>query len=263
NLHIAENEASSSFEKAATIISWIIVVLTFPISVICCLTVVYEYERALIFRLGRVRKNARGPGLVWMLPCIDFAIRVDLRTRVEVIPSQDVITKDSVTISVDAVLFYYIEGSMHAYIQIANVHESTIFIAQTTLRNMVGSMTLHELLVSRQMLSAKIGIAVDHATAKWGVKIERVEIKDISLPESLERSLASEAEALREARAKIISAEGELNASRALKEASDVMAKNKITLQLRHLQNLTSIAQEHHMTIVFPFPLEMMAIFEE
>ncbi|KAH8359517.1 hypothetical protein KR093_007355, partial [Drosophila rubida] len=234
----------------------------FPISIFICYVRVDEYDRAIIFRLGRVRKHARGPGLVWHLPCIDSYRLVDLRTRVEVIPSQDAITKDSVTISIDAVLFYCIQDSMHATIQIANVHESTMFIAQTTLRNMVGSMTLHELLVSRQLLSQRITIAVDHATEKWGVKIERVELKDISLPESLERSLASEAEALRDARAKIISAEGELSASMALKEASDVMAQNKISLQLRHLQVLTSIAQERNLKILYPFPLEMLRPFE-
>ncbi|XP_034488247.1 band 7 protein AGAP004871-like [Drosophila innubila] len=261
-IQTSENQSKASFETIGTALSWIIVIITFPISIFICFFKVNEFDRAIIFRLGRVRKDARGPGLVWHLPCIDSYRLVDLRTRVELIPSQDVITKDSVTISVDAVLFYCIQDSMHATIQISNVHESTIFIAQTTLRNMVGSLTLHDLLISRQLLSEKITIAVDHATEKWGVKIERVELKDISLPDSLERSLASEAEALREARAKIISAEGELNASKALREASDVMAENKITLQLRHLQILTSIAQERNVKILYPFPLEMMKPFE-
>ncbi|KAM8704605.1 hypothetical protein ACLKA7_009116 [Drosophila subpalustris] len=259
----SEDQSKSLFEIMGTALSWIIAVITFPISVFICFFTVNEFDRAIIFRLGRVRKGARGPGLVWHLPCIDSYRIVDLRTRVEVIPSQDAITKDSVTISVDAVLFYCIQDSMHATIQISNVHASTLFIAQTTLRNMVGSMTLHDLLISRQILSERITIAVDHATEKWGVKIERVELKDISLPDSLQRSLASEAEALRDARAKIISAEGELNASKALQEASEVMARNEITLQLRNLQTLTSLAQEHHLTIVYPFPIEVMAAFAE
>ncbi|XP_060649227.1 band 7 protein AGAP004871-like isoform X2 [Drosophila nasuta] len=240
-----EDQSKSTFEIIGTALSWFMVIITFPISIFICYFRVDEYDRAIIFRLGRVSYRL-----------------VDLRTRVEVIPSQDAITKDSVTISIDAVLFYCIKDSMHATIQISNVHESTLFIAQTTLRNMVGSLTLHELLISRQILSEKITIAVDHATEKWGVKIERVELKDISLPESLERSLASEAEALRDARAKIILAEGELNASKALKEASDVMAENKIALQLRHLQILSSIAQERNVKILYPFPLEMMKPFE-
>ncbi|XP_034488246.1 band 7 protein AGAP004871-like isoform X2 [Drosophila innubila] len=255
----SENQSKSSFEIIGTALSWIIVVITFPISIFICFFKVNEFDRAIIFRLGRVRKDARGPGLVWHLPCIDSYRLVDLRTRVELIPSQDAITKDSVTISVDAVLFYCIQNAMHSTIQISNVHTSTIFLAQATLRNMVGSMTLHDLLISRQLLSRKITIAVDHATEKWGVKIERVEL----LPESLQRLLASEAEALRDARAKIISAEGELNASKALQEASEVMALNEITLQLRHLQTLTSLAQEHHLTIVYPFPMEIMAPFTE
>ncbi|KAH8311513.1 hypothetical protein KR044_006673, partial [Drosophila immigrans] len=243
------------------VLSWFMVIITFPLSIFICFFRVDEYERAVIFRLGRVRNDARGPGLVWHLPCIDNYRLVDLRTRVEVIPSQDAITKDSVTISIDAVLFYCIKDSMHATIQIANVHESTLFIAQTTMRNMVGSMTLHDLLISRQLLSEKITNAVDHATEQWGVKIERVELKDINLPDNLQRALASEAEALRDARAKIISAEGELQASKALQEASDVMAQNNITLQLRNLQTLSSVAQDHHLTIVYPFPMNVMSGF--
>ncbi|XP_062124534.1 band 7 protein AGAP004871-like isoform X4 [Drosophila sulfurigaster albostrigata] len=224
----SEDQPKTSFEIIGTALSWFMVIITFPISIFICYFRVDEYDRAIIFRLGRVRKNARGPGLVWHLPCIDSYRLVDLRTRVEVIPSQDAITKDSV---------------------------------KTTLRNMVGSMTLHELLISRQILSEKITRSVDHTTEKWGVKIERVELKDINLPDSLQRSLASEAEALRDARAKIISAEGELKASQALKEASNVMAENEITLQLRHLQTLSSVAQEHNLTIVYPFPMEMMSAF--
>ncbi|EDV91181.1 GH17310 [Drosophila grimshawi] len=261
-LKTTEEQQNSSFEKIATILSYLIIVITFPICLFFCFTVIKEYKRAVFFRLGRVRKGARGPGLVWFLPCIDNYILVDLRTRVEVIPTQEMLTRDSVTISVDAVLFYYIEGSLHATLQISNVHESSIFIAQTTLRNIVGSRTLHELLTSRESLSETIGNAVDHATEKWGVRIERVALKDINLPESLQRSMASEAESLREARAKIISAEGEVLASQSLKEASDVMSENKITLQLRHLQILTSIAHERNLTILYPFPMDMMAPFQ-
>ncbi|XP_017856376.1 PREDICTED: band 7 protein AGAP004871-like [Drosophila arizonae] len=257
-----ENRKNTTFEKIAILLSWVVVVLTFPLSIFFCFTTIPEYKRAIFFRLGRVRKGAAGPGLVWYLPCIDSYALVDLRTRVEVIPTQEMITRDSVTISVDAVLFYYITGSLHATIQISNVHESTLFIAQTTLRNVVGGKTLHELLTSRESLSHEIGIAVDRATEKWGVRIERVALKDINLPEILHRTMAAEAEALREARAKIISAEGEVLASQALKEASDVMAKNKITLQLRHLQILTSIAHERMVTIYYPFPLEILTPFE-
>ncbi|XP_064540192.1 band 7 protein AGAP004871-like isoform X3 [Drosophila montana] len=259
----SESHKNTTSEIVAIAVSWILVLVTFPLSILFCFVTIAEFHRAIFFRLGRVRQAARGPGLIWFLPCIDSYSLVDLRTRVEVIPTQEMITKDSVTISVDAVLFYYITGSLHATIQISNVHESTIFIAQTTLRNAVGSKTLHDLLTSREALSEEIGLAVDRATEKWGVRIERVAIKDINLPESLQRSMASEAEAMREARAKIISAEGELLASQALKEASDVMAQNKITLQLRHLQILTSISHERHLKIYFPMPIEMLSTFTE
>ncbi|XP_023160342.2 band 7 protein AGAP004871-like [Drosophila hydei] len=258
----SENRKSTTFEKIAICLSCIVAIITFPLSIFFCYATIAEYQRAIFFRLGRVRKSPAGPGLIWYLPCIDSYGIVDLRTRVEVIPTQEMLTKDSVTISVDAVLFYYITGSLHATIQISNVHESTLFIAQTTLRNVVGGKTLHELLTSREVLSEEISIAVDRATEKWGVRIDRVALKDINLPEILHRTMASEAEALREARAKIISAEGEVLASQALKEASDVMAKNNITLQLRHLQILTSIAHERMVTIFYPFPLEILSPFE-
>ncbi|XP_068156744.1 stomatin-like protein 3 isoform X3 [Drosophila tropicalis] len=186
-----------------------------------------------------------------------------MRTICEVVPSQDILTKDSVTIRVDAVLYYCIYSPMDAVIQVANVYEATMMIAQTTLRTIVGSKSLIQLLTSREALSREIGYVVDGITARWGVRVERVELKDIRLPESLQRSLASEAEAHREARAKIISAEGELKASQALKDASDVMAENKITLQLRHLQILTSIASERQCHIIYPFPMEMMTPFEK
>ncbi|XP_064540202.1 band 7 protein AGAP004871-like [Drosophila montana] len=261
-IQTSEDHKNTTSEIIAIAVSWILVLVTFPVSIFFCFVTIAEFHRAIFFRLGRVRQGARGPGLIWFLPCIDSYSLVDLRTRVEVIPTQEMITKDSVTISVDAVLFYYITGSLHATIQISNLHESTLFIAQTMLRNAVGSKTLHDLLTSREALSEEIGLAVDRATEKWGVRIERVAIKDINLPESLQRTMASEAEALREARAKIISAEGELLASKALKDASDVMAQNKVTLQLRHLQILTSIAQERLVTIIYPFPMEVLSPFE-
>ncbi|SPP84469.1 blast:Erythrocyte band 7 integral membrane protein [Drosophila guanche] len=220
-----------------------------------------EYHRVLVFRLGRVRKGIRGPGLVWTLPCIDDFIKVDLRTFSTEVPSQDILTRDSVTISVDAVLYYCIKDPMDALIQVDDAKEATVLIAQTTLRHIVGAKPLHTLLTSRDTLSREIQVAVDEITERWGVRVERVDVMDISLPLVMQRSLASEAEAVREARAKIISAEGELNASQALKEASDVMSQNKITLQLRHLQILTSIAAERRCRIIYPFPMEIMTPF--
>ncbi|XP_034132347.1 erythrocyte band 7 integral membrane protein-like isoform X2 [Drosophila guanche] len=256
-----EDDKDSGFEKIAVYLSVFFVIITFPLSIFLCLIVVKEYHRVLVFRLGRVRKGIRGPGLVWTLPCIDDFIKVDLRTFSTEVPSQDILTRDSVTISVDAVLYYCIKDPMDALIQVDDAKEATVLIAQTTLRHIVGAKPLHTLLTSRDTLSREIQVAVDEITERWGVRVERVDVMDISLPLVMQRSLASEAEAVREARAKIISAEGELNASQALKEASDVMSQNKITLQLRHLQILTAIAAEHNCTIIFPFPMEVMTAF--
>ncbi|XP_022213623.2 band 7 protein CG42540-like isoform X2 [Drosophila obscura] len=257
----SEDDKDSGFETIAVYLSLFFVIITFPLSIFLCLIVVKEYHRLLIFRLGRVRKGVRGPGLVWTLPCIDSFVKVDLRTFATEVPSQDILTRDSVTISVDAVLYYCIKDPMDALIQVDDAKEATVLIAQTTLRHIVGAKPLHTLLTSRETLSKEIQLAVDEITERWGVRVERVDVMDISLPYTLQRSLASEAEAVREARAKIISAEGERNASQALKEASDVMSQNKITLQLRHLQILTAIAAEHNCTIIFPFPMEVMTAF--
>ncbi|XP_068155179.1 stomatin-like protein 3 [Drosophila tropicalis] len=262
NIKTTEDEEDTIFEKILYIGSIALAIIFFPIAFFLCIAVVKEHERLVVFRLGRVRKGILGPGISWVLPCIDSWINVDMRTICEVVPSQDILTKDSVTIRVDAVLYYCIYSPMDAVIQVANVYEATMMIAQTTLRTIVGSKSLIQLLTSREALSREIGYVVDGITERWGVRVERVELKDIRLPESLQRSLASEAEAHREARAKIISAEGELKASQALKDASDVMAENKITLQLRHLQILTLIASERQCHIIYPIPMDMMTPFE-
>ncbi|XP_033164236.1 band 7 protein AGAP004871 isoform X5 [Drosophila mauritiana] len=184
-----------------------------------------------------------------------------MRTDVTNVRPQDVLTKDSVTITVNAVVYYSIYSPIDSIIQVDDAKQATQLISQVTLRNIVGSKTLNVLLTSRQQLSREIQQAVAGITYRWGVRVERVDVMDITLPTSLERSLASEAEAVREARAKIILAEGELKASKALKEASDVMSENKITLQLRHLQILSSIASERRVRIIYPIPLEMMEPF--
>ncbi|EDW15978.2 band 7 protein AGAP004871 isoform X1 [Drosophila mojavensis] len=263
NQNLTESSGGTTFEKIAIFFTWLVVVLTFPISIFFCFTTIPEYQRAVIFRLGRVRKGAAGPGLVWYLPCIDSYGIVDLRWRVEVIPTQDIITKDAVTLTVDAVLFYYVIGSLKSTVKVEDVHEATILLAQTMVRSVLGTKKLHEILTSRELLSQEIRVSCERSTASWGVKIERVALKDINLPEMFHRAMASEAEALREARAKIISAEGEHSASKALKEASDVMAKNKIALQLRHLQILTSISHERKLQIYYPFPLDMLTGFTD
>ncbi|KAH8347304.1 hypothetical protein KR059_008685, partial [Drosophila kikkawai] len=257
----AEEDKASAFEKCAVLICWIFVVLFFPLSLFCCILVVPEYIRLIILRLGRLRKGAKGPGLVFFLPCIDGVQAVDIRTDVYKVIPQEVLTKDSVTITVTAVIYYCIYDAIDSIIQVDNVNEATLMIAKVTLRNIVGSTTLNVLLTSRQALSREIQEAVAGITARWGIHMERVDIMDISLPANLKVSLASVAEAVREARAKIILAEGEAKASKALKEASDVMSQNQIALQLRHLQILSSLATEKRVNVIFPIPLEIMEPF--
>uniref|UniRef100_A0A6M2E055 Putative prohibitins and stomatins of the pid superfamily protein n=1 Tax=Xenopsylla cheopis TaxID=163159 RepID=A0A6M2E055_XENCH len=220
-------------EILATIGSIFILVLTFPVSIFFCFKVVHEYERAVIFRLGRLRSgDARGPGIFFVLPCIDEYCKVDLRTVSFDVPPQEVLSKDSVTVSVDAVVYYRINEPLNAVVKVANYSHSTRLLAATTLRNVLGTRNLSELLSEREAISNAMQAALDEATDPWGVKVERVEIKDVSLPTQLQRAMAAEAEAAREARAKVIAAEGEMKSSRALREAAEVMADSPGALQL-------------------------------
>ncbi|XP_058978516.1 band 7 protein AGAP004871-like [Musca domestica] len=247
-------------ENAIVFLSYILLYLTFPLSIWFCLQSVAHFQRIVIFRLGRLRKGGgvRGPGLVFLLPCVDDYIKVDLRTQSFDVPPQEVLTRDSVTIQVDAVVYYSVRNPLDAVIQIRNVHESTKLLAQTTLRNVVGTKNLMELLTAKESMSRTIGMILDEATDPWGVKVERVEIKQIQLPRGMQRAMATEREAEREAQAKIVAANGELEASHNLREASDVMRGNPMALQLRYLQTLNTISNEYNHTIIFPFPVDAL-----
>ncbi|KAK4878171.1 hypothetical protein RN001_010677 [Aquatica leii] len=250
-------------EISATIGSVLLLILTFPFSLFFCFKVVQEYERAVIFRLGRLRKGeARGPGTFFVLPCIDNYSKVDLRTVSFDVPAQEALTKDSVTVTVDAVVYYRIENPLYAIVKVTDYGHSTKLLSMTTLRNIMGTKNLSELLSDRESISHSMQSVLDIATDPWGVKVERVEIKDVSLPVQLQRAMAAEAEATREARAKVIAAEGEMKASRALKEASDVISENPAALQLRYLQTLNTISAEKNSTIVFPLPMDLLAAFK-
>nr|XP_044250183.1 band 7 protein AGAP004871 [Drosophila takahashii] len=257
-----ENKTNRVVEKIAVFLSWFLVVILFPFSLCCCIKVVLECQRIVILRLGRLRGSA-GPGLAFILPCIDSFKSVDIRTDVIDVGNQDMLTKDSVSITVNAAVFHYVFNPIDWIIKVDGGNDAVKTISQVTLRNIVGSKNLHEILASRQQLSREIQAALANLTSRWGVYVERVDLMDISVPRSLERSLASEAEASREARAKIILAEGEAKASQALKECSDVMSENKIALQLRHLQILSSIARERLVNVIFPIPLEIMEPFKD
>ncbi|CAD5114793.1 DgyrCDS3832 [Dimorphilus gyrociliatus] len=198
--------------------------------------VVQEYERAVIFRLGRLLSGgAKGPGIFFVLPCIESYTKVDLRTVSFDVPPQEVLTKDSVTVSVDAVVYYRVSNATVSVANVENAHHSTRLLAQTTLRNVLGTKNLSEILSERETISNSMQSTLDDATDNWGIRVERVEIKDVRLPVQLQRAMAAEAEAAREARAKVIAAEGENDSARALKEAADVMAESPAALQLRYL----------------------------
>ncbi|XP_034997520.1 stomatin isoform X2 [Hippoglossus stenolepis] len=242
--------------------SFLLMLVTLPISIWMCIKIVKEYERAIIFRLGRIlRGGARGPGLFFILPCTDSFINVDMRTITFDIPPQEVLTKDSVTVSVDGVVYYRVQNATQAVANITNADAATRLLAQTTLRNVLGTKNLAEILSDREEIAHSMQATLDDATDEWGIKVKRVEIKDVKLPQQLQRAMAAEAEASREARAKVIAAEGEMNASRALKEASLVIAESPSGLQLRYLQTLSTIATEKNSTIIFPLPMEMMLAF--
>uniref|UniRef100_H2Y8J7 Band 7 domain-containing protein n=1 Tax=Ciona savignyi TaxID=51511 RepID=H2Y8J7_CIOSA len=211
------------------ILSGFIILLTFPVAICMCVKVVQEYERAVIFRLGRLSKGgAKGPGIFFVIPCTDEYRKVDLRTVSFDVPPQEILTKDSVTISVDAVVYYRVQDATMSIANVENADGATRLLAQTTLRNMLGTKSLSEVLTDREEISAGMQATLDIATDPWGIKVERVEIKDVRLPVQLQRAMAAEAEAARDARAKVIAAEGEMNASRKLKEAADVMSISQL-----------------------------------
>ncbi|GBN38119.1 Mechanosensory protein 2 [Araneus ventricosus] len=252
------NEGPGLCALLITCFSYLIIIITFPVSLLFCVKVVQEYERAVIFRLGRLMKGgAKGPGIFFIIPCIDTYCKVDLRTVSFDVPPQEILSKDSVTVAVDAVVYYRISNATIAVSNVEDYGHSTRLLAATTLRNVLGTRNLSEILSERESISHVMQSSLDEATDPWGVKVERVEIKDVRLPVQLQRAMAAEAEAAREARAKVIAAEGEQRASRALKEAAEVIADSPSALQLRYLQTLNSIAAEKNSTIVFPLPMEL------
>lgn len=222
--------------------------------------VVSEYERGVIFRLGRLI-GAKGPGLFFIIPFIDRMVKVDLRVVTMDVPSQDVITKDNVTVRVNAVVYFRVVNPTDVVVKVLDHIKATSQISQTTLRNVLGESELDELLSKREQLNQTLQEIIDEHTDPWGVKVSTVEIKDVELPETMRRSMARQAEAERERRAKVIHAEGEFQASARLADAANVIAREPVTLQLRYLQTLTEIATEKSSTIVFPLPIDMLNAF--
>ncbi len=219
-----------------------------------------EYERGVIFRLGRVR-GLRGPGPILLIPLIERMVRIDLRTVVMDVPAQEVITKDNVSVRVNAVVYFNVHAPQKAVVNVVDYIRSTFQIAQTTLRSVLGQSELDELLAQREKINQTLQAIIDEQTEPWGIKVSIVEVKDVELPQGMQRAMARQAEAEREKRAKIIHAEGEFEASQRLRDAAQIMAEQPTSLQLRYLQTLTEIATDNNSTTIFPIPVDLINLF--
>lgn len=244
-------------------VSVITLILIFSIFFLASsLKVLKEYERGVVFILGRFWR-VKGPGLVIVIPAVQTMVRVDLRIIVMDVPAQDVISRDNVSVKVNAVLYFRVVDPQKAIIQVEDYNMATSQLAQTTLRSVLGQHELDEMLASRDKLNSDIQLILDEQTEAWGIKVSNVELKHVDLNETMVRAIARQAEAERERRAKVIHAEGELQASHHLLEASQVLANQPQALQLRYLQTLTEIAGEKSSTIVFPLPIELLTILQK
>jgi regulator of protease activity HflC (stomatin/prohibitin superfamily) len=244
-----------------TWIGVIVAVVLLVSFVVSAIRIVDEYERGVIFRPGRVI-GAKGPGLFFIIPIIDRMVKVNLQTVTMDIPPQDIITKDNVTVRVNAVTYFNVTEPVKAVVQVQNYAFATSQIAQTTLRSVIGGVQLDELLVNRDEINAHLQAIIDGITDEWGIKVTLVEVKDVELPESMRRAMARQAEAERDRRAKVIHAEGEFEAAKRLAEAAEVMATAPGAMQLRLLSTLADVASEQNSTLVFPVPMELLRLME-
>ena len=238
----------------------IVIAIFVVIFLAASLRIVPEYERAVIFRLGRVI-GAKGPGLFLLIPIIDKMVRVDLRTVTLDVPTQDIITKDNVSVSVDAVVYFRVVDPVRAIVEVENYLYATSQIAQTTLRSVCGAVELDELLSEREKLNLQLQEIIDRQTDPWGVKVVAVELKKIDLPEELRRAMARQAEAERERRAKIITAEAEYQAAQKLADAAQILASQPLALQLRYLETIQNVVSKPGNTVLIPLPIEMLSYF--
>jgi regulator of protease activity HflC (stomatin/prohibitin superfamily) len=246
---------------AAALIVVAVIVFLLLLFLVSAIKVAREYERGVVFRLGRLLDPPKGPGLFILIPIVDRMVRVDLRTITLNIPPQEVITKDNVPAKVNAVAYFRIVEPKDAIVQIEDFMVATSQIAQTTLRSVLGQHQLDELLSERDKINAILQTIIDEQTAPWGIKVSIVEVKDVEIPQSMQRAMARQAEAERERRAKIINAEGEFQASERLKDAALVIEEHPIALQLRYLQTLLEIGSANSSTIIFPAPIDLIKSF--
>ena len=247
----------------AAVVVLVVVLFLVVLFLISAIKVAREYERGIVFRLGRLLAEPKGPGLFILIPVVDRMVKVDLRTITLNIPPQEVITKDNVPVRVNAVAYFRIVEPKNAIVQVENFMVATSQIAQTTLRSVLGQHLLDELLSERDKINAILQEIIDESTSPWGIKVSIVEVKDVEIPSSMQRAMARQAEAERERRAKVINAEGEFQASERLKDAALVIEAHPIALQLRYLQTLLELGSSQSTTIVFPAPLDLLKPFLE
>jgi regulator of protease activity HflC (stomatin/prohibitin superfamily) len=236
----------------------LIVLALFGLYLINSIKILAEYERGVIFRLGKLLPQPKGPGIILVFAPIDRIVRVSLRTIVLDVPPQDVITKDNVSVKVNAVVYFRVMDPRKAIVEVESYHYATSQLAQTTLRSVLGQVELDDLLSERERLNQRLQQILDDHTDPWGIKVSAVEVKHVDLPADMQRAMARQAEAEREKRAKIIHADGELQASSKLREAAGIIAQEPVTVTLRYLQTLTEIASEKNSTIIFPLPIELI-----
>lgn len=230
---------------------------------ISCVKILREYERAVIFRLGRVLSKPKGPGLIFVLKPIDTAVRVSLRLVTLDVPSQDIITRDNVSAKVNAVVYFRVMDPIKATVEVQNYQFATSQMAQTTLRSVIGQMELDELLSQREKINRMLQTILDKQTDPWGIKVSTVEVKHVDLSEELRKAMARQAEAERERRAKVIAAEGEYQAAEKICQAAERMQDTPMALQLRYLQTLVEIGAENNTTTLFPIPIDIFKVFSE
>jgi regulator of protease activity HflC (stomatin/prohibitin superfamily) len=246
----------------ATVLAFIILIFFGIFIISSAIKILTEYERGVIFRLGRII-GVKGPGIIFLIPIVDRMVKVSLRVVVMDVEPQDVITKDNVSIKVNAVVYFRVVEPEKAIVNVENYLYATSQLSQTTLRSILGQSELDELLAQRDKINRELQIIIDQHTEPWGIKVTNVEVKQVDLPPEMQRSMAMQAEAERERRAKVVHAEGEFQASQKLADAAAVIQKNPIALQLRYLQTLTEIASENNSTTVFPIPIDLLTPFLE
>ena len=248
-------------ELIAKLGTWVVVLFILAVVVLPqALRILREYERGVIFRLGKLL-GAKGPGVIFLIPIVDRMVKMDLRVVTIDVARQEIMTKDNVPVTVDAVVYFRVINSMDAVVKVENFWKATSLIAQTTLRSVLGQASLDDLLSQRDVINQKLQEIIDRQTEPWGIKVTAVEVKDVALPDSMKRAMAKQAEAERERRAKVVNAEGEFQAAEKMVQAAQMIAKEPIALQLRYLQTMREMASEHNTTTFLPLPIELFSSF--